>query len=585
MAINGIKTDTSQTTNINTSSINTVGKTQLNGSFKEVCESLKDFMSIGKKFVAKNLAFFYENKNRNVSSLMKHVTGIVKEKISDLKNSEIAENASTKISFLRSQTMGEVLSFSGVSLKELQECKEIRESFWKAWNSTEKDVHFIKRPQDKLKFLNAFQKELRNCASSESITEALNEIEQSKVNLKAIINFRGLVEGASKGGKPLARLVSEQFGGKTIETKNIDLTFGEKSYKLNVTHTPQKKMSGFGNDDSMLQCSSLHDKADHAKNLFKQSINIGGKSIDFLRFGCTRGVQEASKEVLANALALKYSEDEMMASTQEKPLSLKFSSTQLMTTGILGDRNKMFEQINGFKSLKEKQPIELIWQNRKVFVKLEEPVLFNFGVNWQHFILPHNKEDAVVNDINLNSFKHIFGNSFPNIDEENFDGEIKAFLKNPKVDSGDKEKVKILSKQIIEICKKFPKGIEGNPYALPCRVIVLTNLLGYASSYNCKSGKDRTGVCSIELPNLVGQLFIENKLSNPFEPIPENEKKNLQNIYFSGSAVEITKTNTGNVQNYLKVQESPAWHSVEDRFGFKVSTTIEQNRALLKHKI
>lgn len=575
MATSGVNTSINQIDGTNASSIDVVNKTQLKESFKEVCKSLKNFTSIGKKFMDgqfHNLVSFYKNKSRDVSNLMKQATGIVKEKISDLKD------------LGKGQTMGEVLSFSGVSLEELRESKEICDSFWKAWNSTEKNVHLIKKPQDKLKFLNAFQEELRKCGNSESVNEALKEIEQSKVNLEARSFFQELVKEASEGEKPLARLVSEKFGGETIETKNIDLTFGEKSYKLNVTHTPQKKMSGFGDDASMLQCSSLHGKADHAKNLFKQSINIGDKSINFLRFGCTRGVQEASKEVLANALALKYSENEMIASTQENPLPLKFSSTQLMTTGILGDRNKMFEQIDGFKSLVN-QTMELNWQGHKVFVKLEEPVLFNFGVNWQHFILPHNKEDALVNDINLESFKSIFGESFPNLDQENFGGDIKTFLENPEVDSGDKEKVRILSKQIIEICKKSPEGIKGNPYALPCRVIVLTNLLGYASSYNCKSGKDRTGVCSIELPNLVGQLLTENKLSNPFESISENEKKNLQNIYLSGSAVEIAKTNTGNVQNYLKVQEIPAWHSVEDRFGLKMSIPIEQNKAFLKHKI
>ncbi len=575
MAINGVSTGTNQTNGTDASSIDVVNKTQLKESFKEVCKSLKNFTSIGKKFMDgqfHNLVSFYKNKSRDVSNLMKQATGIVKEKISDLKNLN------------KGQTMGEVLSFSGVSLEELRESKEIRDSFWKAWDSTEKDVHLIKKPQDKLKFLNVFQEELKNCTSSKSVTEALNEIQQSKVNLEARIGFRELVEKASEGEKPLARLVSEKFGGETIETKNIDLTFGENSCKLNVTHTPQKKMSGFGDDASMLQCSSLHGKADHAKNLFEQSINIGNKSINFLRFSCTCGVQEASKEVLANALALNHSENEMIKSTQENPISLKFSSTQLMTTGILGDRNKMFEQIDGFKSLVN-QTMELNWQGQKVFVKLEEPVLFNFGVNWQHFILPHNKEDALVNDINLKSFRRIFGESFPNLDQENqenFGGDIKTFLENPDVDSGDKEKVKILSKQIIEICKKSPEGIKGNPYALPCRVIVLTNLLGYASSYNCKSGKDRTGVCSIELTNLVGQLFTENKLSNPFESISENEKKNLQNIYFSGSAVEVAKANTGNVQNYLKVKEISAWHSVEDRFGLKMSIPIEQNRALLK---
>ncbi len=191
MAIGGVSTGTNRISSI---PINTVDKIQLKEAFRTVCESLESFTSISKKFIGgqfSDLTSSYQNKKREVSHLIEQATGIIKEKISDLKISK------------KGQTMEEVLSFSGVSLKELQECKEIRDSFWEARKLTEERNPLTRendfKLEDKIIFLLAFYKELEKCKGNVSIeygegnektkevagkiTVALDTIENAATNL------------------------------------------------------------------------------------------------------------------------------------------------------------------------------------------------------------------------------------------------------------------------------------------------------------------------------------------------------------------------------------------------------------------
>ena len=159
-------------------------------------------------------------------------------------------------------------------------------------------------------------------------------------------------------------------------------------------------------------------------------------------------------------------------------------------------------------------------------------------------------------------------------------------MNDTNIDASQKAKARTLAEQIHSIYQKHPRGISKNPYALPCRVIALMDLLGYASSYNCKSGKDRTGVCSMELTNLIGQLHANNNtLPDPFAQISPEEQRNLQTIYCAGDAAEIVKTNTAGTQKGFTIKEVPIWTSISDRFGTKLIDPFDQNKASLQDKI
>ncbi len=391
--------------------------------------------------------------------------------------------------------------------------------------------------------------------------------------------------------------ISKTQGGKELQG-TISLNFNDKPVDVNLSFTPQVKMSGFISDkqklnhySSAIQNRSLQKAGkagNHAVNLWKQNIKIGDKSMQFLRHGCTRGSPEATKEILLNALYLQYGED---LESKEQPLQLKFTNVQLMTLGHIADREMPIEQIKAFEDLIDKNPhvITLPTKDEKnIQVKLEQPLLFNFGVNLQHFrklenVLSDSKVREIIEERNLKSFKALFGEDFPNFSKE--DGNKLTFGDDSVIqkaldsesDELKKNQIQILANQIIDIYTSNPGGLKDNPYALPTRVLALTNLLGYASSFNCKSGKDRTGICSMELTNLCAQMLAGGEISNPQDPISSEEQKNLQAIYKEGSSArDIARINTI-FQKNLNIQEYLGFDVNGKRFGVDWKKSFEEN--------
>lgn len=390
-----------------------------------------------------------------------------------------------------------------------------------------------------------------------------------------------------------AKAISTTQGGKELRGE-IELKIGGKDVKLNLKFTPQTKMSGFtGDTTGMKHCSSVYESTDvgateHAVNLWRQDIEVEGKQpISFLRHGYILEQENAAKEILANTCALQYDEESIKNASKDKPLTLNFTNVQLMSFGKIADKDKPLKQMDVFNKLaKQEQPIELNYGGKKFYVKFEKPLLFNFAVNMQHFRnLEIGNSDAQnkVKKQNLESFKQLFGVNFPNIirafnttyfEEGSL---IKKYLDDPKNGGSDKAQIQTLANQILDIYKNHPEGLKENPYALPTRVLALTNLLGYASSFNCKSGKDRTGVCAMELTNLCAQMMAGEKINNPMEAISAEEQQNLQEIYKQGSCVrDIPKINTV-VQTGLKTEKNILFKHTNNRFGLDLTKPFEEN--------
>ena len=404
----------------------------------------------------------------------------------------------------------------------------------------------------------------------------------------------------SRAEKALA--ISKTLGGESI-SKDIEIFVNCKKINVKTEAIPQKQLSGFGEDRKLKQVASeFQGKTpnDHASNLWQQKITVGEKPpVSFIRFGNTRGNESATKEILANALTAIYSEETIFGATEEHPLTLNFTNVQLMTPGILGgatDEEMPQQQMETFNELaKREQPLKFTYRGKEIFVCLQKPLLFNFGVNVQHFsslfkpIINHTKCDQQ----NDESFRNLFGDlklfggqqNEQKIDGHyafNEDSLIGKKLAESGLNSNTKEQILSLADQIIDICHSDKNGVKTNPYALPSRVAMLTNLLGYATSYNCKSGKDRTGIMAIELENLAAKILEDNKPYAFEGSISQEEQQNLQSIYKAGTSVEIAKINTGNVQKGLKIEQlGGLFTSVEERFGIEVSKDFYANRHTL----
>lgn len=429
--------------------------------------------------------------------------------------------------------------------------------------------------------------------------EELGDEHQKELNLYNELLLKKELSSKTKLTKSEKALaISKLFGGKEISSTK-HLTINNEKVEVKTQNIPQKLLSGFPESTDLQQYSSEFqgETTKHATNLWKQDISLRDKTISFIRSGNTRGCEGPAKEILANALLLNYPKDVIISrnNSKENPLTLNFSNVQLMTpgkmtSGNITDKNMPLKQMELFKKLAgdKQQPIKLNCMGKDVYVKLEEPLVFNFPTNAQGFckIFQPFTNFKKVDDMNISSFKNLFG------DLEIFGGKYKLpeghfifnencivgkKLKDEKLDKNIKEQIASLSHQIINIYSKNKHGIEENPYALPSRVALLTNLLGYATSYGCKSGKDRTGVMSMELENLTAKVLSTNEPYDLYDPSDE-EKENLKSIYKSEDAIKIAKINTGNVQNKLKIHQfGGLFKSDQKRFGVALSRDFNEN--------
>ena len=216
-----------------------------------------------------------------------------------------------------------------------------------------------------------------------------------------------------------------------------------------------------------------------------------------------------------------------------------------------------------------------------VNLKLKDPMLFNFGINEIHYnkILP-------IDDMrgeNLKSFEKLFGNELLSEKSENIfnkkslndindnswlgklSGKVGDYVKNNLIDkeSIDYKKIKNLSKQILYIWHRTcSHGNKKNPGAIQSRLLALMNLIGYPVSFNCKSGKDRTGILAAEVNDLITSMEANaGEVPDPYKKLDTEERLNLINALESSNSEKIAQYNTG--YKGLKVR----YKKLEKRFG------------------
>lgn len=332
--------------------------------------------------------------------------------------------------------------------------------------------------------------------------------------------------------------------------------------------------------------SSNYGSKDHISNLWKQTISGPDekKLPPIIRSGSSRGNESATREYCLNVAIIEKSGkekfDQFIAAEIEKnpsgsiTISLNLSNIQLMTPGKLGDGDIPLKQMQKLSDFSERGSGDFYYTYKdgdeektvNINIKLEKPLLFNFVVNFQHFKLGPLASSKEIDEQNAKSFKQLFGANPSELAEGELCKEGSILDKSIKKHAGEKEKLAQIVKlatQIIDILKKHPRGIESNPYALPVRVILLTRLIDYATTYGCKSGKDRTGVCSLELEMLATKLLSGEELYDP-ETTTDKEREILKQLYLQGEANKIAGANTG--QKGLKIQEVLGFTSLSDRF-------------------
>jgi hypothetical protein len=373
---------------------------------------------------------------------------------------------------------------------------------------------------------------------------------------------------------------------------------GGSTFEATCKITPQTDKEA--HDCGKFGRTSNDKKCEHLVNRWHSELKIGDKTVlSIARHACTKGNDEATKELFASSLAATPTFCDDLArglGGKNNPFTLKLSNIQLMSPAFkkgplaFGDKFFPFQQMDGIqKFVAEKQPVEISVENpakkgefTNVWVTLETPLLFNFGCNIQAFlpVLRNTVFRAGKSDArNAVSMGALFGNILTtkgeknngstrldqfcekNADREWNDADFKEletffgngsivrkYLNDGKNSARDKKIVALLSAQITDIWRGNKHRNEtSNQYAIQERLVLLSYKLGYATSVNCKSGKDRTGIVCARANALAAKIEMSGQ--NPTVPHPYGtsleDKINTSAMLSASGALNITRDNTG----------------------------------------
>ncbi len=367
---------------------------------------------------------------------------------------------------------------------------------------------------------------------------------------------------------------------------------GIKMSKITSTITPACEMNIFDyfHENGERGISSNDRKSEHLLNAWGTELKSSDKILfKGIRHGCTSGKESRTNEMIQMALYQQLKEQrkqqeqgeqqgqQAQGSTlndlkNDKVIELNLSSTQLLThTNIAGDKDIGLKQIETLKkySTQQKENSESneaidftlhLPNNQTKNVKLKLNLLtFNFGVNLQtRWNLGRSKEEDAINLENLQKLlgKEFLGNKSNPIPAgilKNKLDKIDSEINNPSDDKNKKAELEKEKEILIELATQIRelwnsgkyRAADKNPYAMPARIALLTYKLGYVSSFNCKSGKDRTGVLDAEIKNLAAYIEINGEVSGYIKEPTQVDKENLSNMHSNCGSKEVLIACTG----------------------------------------
>lgn len=259
------------------------------------------------------------------------------------------------------------------------------------------------------------------------------------------------------------------------------------------------------------------------------------------------GAENRAKEVLSAAL---YSKPELLErALKGETVPLRLVSTSLLTpVSFIGkEKSALKEQMHAWQQLKNQhQPIKLairVGKNQTREVKVTFDICaFNFGVN--EAALKLGLGTSFSDHYNEPALKQLLGDNLnPSAEPGGWVGEY--LFNRPN----NAESVYELSRQIKEIWHNKSHHHDGNePYKAAQRIAMLAYEMGVVPCWNCKSGKDRTGMLDAELKREVVSLHQGNPLSKPGS-LPDSVL--LQKVLLNSGNLEIQAINTGMAGNMI----------------------------------
>ncbi|CAJ0993664.1 inositol phosphate phosphatase SopB [Sodalis praecaptivus] len=439
-------------------------------------------------------------------------------------------------------------------------------------------------------------------ASREHLAELKKTTEGKLAEIKQDRNAHPdeLMDAAKLRKEMLAMLTSEyqKMGIKPQEAKKRALVAYNAARTDTLNNAPwktiQREISHNGNQYSSLQrpaaemklgdrdifptayqgkgiCSSDANETKHAANLWQSSLSVedqfGQQQTLFqgIRHGVLspfalparsaeriEGAQNRAKEVVTAAL---YSRPELMArALKGETVPLQLVSTSLLTPtkiSIFGKEREMLrDQMQAWQTLCKAESqrdgaLTLTVHNDKgeaqdVKVALDVAA-FNFGVN--EFSLKLGLGNDTSDSYNAVALNQLLGNDLR--PEAEPGGWVGRYLEG-KPTPENANKVITLSKQLKNIWNgKLYRSDGGEPYKTPQRLMMLAYEIGAVPCWNCKSGKDRTGMLDAEVKREAIAYHNQQPLKDPQERLNEKDTQLLQTVVLQSGNLEVQKQNTG----------------------------------------
>ncbi len=422
-----------------------------------------------------------------------------------------------------------------------------------------------------------------------------SEIEESNTEPESdSLSLKEIKASSVLGKKELKEKILnslEEEGWKTFESKIHLSTVGEqKEFKNELIPANKMKLDVLGQpvsifaekykDGSGVSCYSNNRNTTHAANLWSTKLlasddtvlfnGIRHSSLSSPDLGEDERAESAKnkvEEVIRAALFSKYGKeisDHIVGNKNiTEPLGLKLTSTSLLTLMDFKfaktketEKTQFEDQMKAFSNAKDElKEIEI--DGKKIPIQFDF-IQFSTGINnvalgASHFLKAINSSGWNEADkINRNSLITLIGSLDENSAPSGWAGE---YLQRDNVTQIQKDKVTLLVNEIRSIFNSKMHHTENKDrFALPKRLVLLTHLIDATPAFNCKSGKDRTGMIDAEVKALAAHLSTQmnsKKLST------EMGKPELFPFYFDPLNFEVQSLNSGLSGNKVMNSNSP----------------------------
>lgn len=443
-----------------------------------------------------------------------------------------------------------------------------------------KMLSLLKVPDDDVKYNS---ENLNNISIKEIKTDLMDKITEekgvSKKEAKKIVKNEILNSLEAKDWKKLTsniEIIDSQ--GETHKYNNVFIPANQ----MNVSSSDQDRSifaTEYKNGEGVT-CYSNNRETDHAANLWKTELfdNSGKEIFNGIRHSSlaspdlnkemrASSAEHKVGEVIQAALFAKY-EQQITASIKDNvkitnPLDLKISSTSLLTlfdlhVGKINETEKtqFNDQMNAFKNAEENlKSINIAGVDIPVNFQF---IQFSTGIN--NLALSASPLMKAINtfgwkkadQINVEGLTKLMGEHKIGAEIGGWAGD---YLNRTDVDAQQKSKVTCLVNEVRDIFTHKKHHTENvDRFALPKRLVLLSYLVDSVPAFNCKSGKDRTGMIDAEVKALAAKLSREHDVSAISTRL---EKAELLPFYLDSGNFEIQERNLGLSGNKVMNSNSP----------------------------